>query len=182
MGHTPLFMCSATEAGFYGCKIAQMLIAHGANTTSSVPIKEKREKTNTPIENIDMLATGVTYNMEQRLRNKGIRRLLLQAEAVRAVSWAWPGAAKKVAIRARDSSETSVPPRRMLHIMRRRAGRPKVLLAALTRYVGGCGCCVIVFLKVFLSPTFLFFTELRAPRICLQVQQEARWRLHQEGR
>ena len=78
---------------------------------------------------------GKAATEDQLNRLEGIRRLLLQVEAVHAVSWIWPivdtdteGTSRKVT--------ASTPLRRMLPIFRRRAERPRVLLAALFRWVG----------------------------------------------
>ncbi|CAM9991384.1 unnamed protein product [Ectocarpus fasciculatus] len=104
-----------------------MLIAHGADAT---PVILRVDKLFEAVESIR--AGNFHLTEECRLKMEGIRRLLLRAEAIRALSWAWPGAAKGVvAVRATDT-----PPRRILPIMRRRACRPKVLLAALIRYNG----------------------------------------------
>lgn len=145
---TPFMRCYGPTSGFSGCKIAQMLIAHHADTTSPIQLKNDRGGPKTPLESIDMLATGVTAKKAQRLRNKGIRRLILQADAVRAVSWGWPvGRAVvwvwplKPAVPAESGAKwvwplTSIattPLTSMVRAMGKRATKPKALLAAQTR-------------------------------------------------
>lgn len=58
---------------------------------------------------------------------KGVIRLLKQVDAVHAISWCWPSALEK-----------STPIVRMLPVLKRRATKPRVLLAALSR-------CVVLF-------------------------------------
>lgn len=68
---------------------------------------------------------------------EGIWRLLLQVEAVRAVSWLWPSDVPfTVHVAAEGTSKTtttSVALIRMLPILRRRSRRPRALLAGLFR-------------------------------------------------
>ena len=132
---TPLMRCWGPFSGFAGCKIAQMLIACGADTTSPIPVKGENRKPKTPLESIDMLATGVSAKKEQRVRNKGIRRLILQADAVRAVSWGWPVElpVPSVLSGATQLGKTTKPLTSMVRAMRRRATKTRVLLAAQTR-------------------------------------------------
>lgn len=150
---TPLLKCAGPQSGFSGCKIAQMLIAYGADTTSPFTLKDELGESE-PVTIIEIIDAAISDgSFVEKSWKKGIRRLLLQQKAVRATSWAWPGAAKEVAVRSAAREvvvrETFVPLRRMLPIMRRRAGRPRVLLAALDRYVSGCVCCVWYFFSYF---------------------------------
>lgn len=73
---------------------------------------------------------------KQLVRLDGIRRLLLRVEAVHAGSWLWPVDTPSILRTAEGTTRTvtvSTPLRRMLPLLRRRARRPRVLLAALVR-------------------------------------------------
>ena len=81
---------------------------------------------------------GKDATEHQRRRLEGIRRLLMRVGAIHAVSFLWPVdipsmmGATEVANR---KVAASTPLRMMLPILRRRARRPRVLLAALFRWV-----------------------------------------------
>ena len=76
---------------------------------------------------------------ERLLRLQAIRRLLMTVDAVHAISWLWPSETPPTTHVTEGTAtrlETgSTPLRTILPIMRRRAGRPRVLLAALFRWV-----------------------------------------------
>ena len=75
---------------------------------------------------------------EQLHRLERIRRLLLQVEAVHAVSLLWPVSTPSMIRTAEGTSRTvvaSTPLKMMLPILRRRARRRRMLLAALLRWV-----------------------------------------------
>lgn len=85
---------------------------------------------------------GQDATEEQMNRLEAVRRLLLRVEAVHAVSWLWRSPSPTVAGGSVESTRrvdtASTPLRDMLPILRRRAGRRRVLLGALFRYVARC--------------------------------------------
>lgn len=87
------------------------------------------------------LGKGVQDTENQINGLKAIRRLLLQAEAVRAVSWLWPSTASPSSAlpAAVEGSSGTQPASTTLTaatpILLRRAQRPRALLAALFRWV-----------------------------------------------
>ncbi len=121
-------------------RIVRLLVDAGADTTTALRVTNQ-----TPLASISRMLrekkiVGKDATEDQLHRLEGIRRLLLRVEAVHAVSFLWPvdapsiigtaaedGASRKVA--------TSTPFRMMLPILRRRARRPRVLLACLFRWV-----------------------------------------------
>lgn len=150
-GLTPLLKCIKRRAGFGGSKIAQILIVYGADTTS-----HQLDGRTTPLEAIDLISSSSNKSVTEMRRQRlaGIRRLLLQAEAIRALSWAWPVElevpwtwpgelvvpwVRSCTAKAADCrvaprlGKTTASPRRMLPVMRRVANRPKMLLAARIR-------------------------------------------------
>lgn len=74
--------------------------------------------------------TDATEEMLHALQ--AVRRLLLRVEAVHAVSWLWPNDIPSIAHTPEGTSRSntvSTPLRMMMPLMRRRARRPRVLLA-----------------------------------------------------
>ncbi len=146
-GMTPLL--HATGVLHLSCpspRITRLLIDAGADTESAVRVTNNEgevEFYDTPFHLATAIlrekkAAGQDATEEELHRLEGIRRLLLRVEAVHSVPWQWPadfpfiigtvqGTSRKVA--------ASTPLRRMLPILRRRARRPRVLLAALYRLV-----------------------------------------------
>lgn len=85
---------------------------------------------------------GTPATDEQLHRLEAVRRLLLQVEAVHAVSWLWASddlstthGAEVATSRSEATPTTGTPLGMMLPILRRRAQRRGVVLAALTRCV-----------------------------------------------
>ena len=117
----------------------------GAHTTSAVRIVDSaggRVFDGTPMalttRSLREKKTGRTKATEEQLhRLDAIQRLLVRVEAVHAVSWLWPYRVPCI-VRAAVESESGTkvapaPLTLMLPMLRRRARRPRVLLAALLR-------------------------------------------------
>ena len=86
----------------------------------------------------ERIVPGEDATEEQLHKVEGIHRLLLRVEAVHAVSLLWPVDIPSMVGTAEGTSRkvaNSTPLRMMLPILRRRARRPRVLLAALFRRV-----------------------------------------------
>ncbi len=139
-GVTPLFFC------VMGCRQGsprafRMLIDAGANTAGRVMYGD------TPLNYVNSclrdktVKGGEDATQEELYRLEAMRRLLLQVEAVHAVSWLWPKAAVRNTPAAADGpskSKIKAPPTpltAMLPMLRRRAERPTVLVAGLARWV-----------------------------------------------
>lgn len=139
-------------------RLARLLIDAGADTTSAVPVGVHRggpvtlNETPVRLTNIYLKtkkARGNEDAAEQQLKSlEAVRRLLLQVEAVHAVSWLWhssdaPSIPDPAADGARRVTTRSTPLTLMMPTLRRRAARRSVLLAALCRCVcvGLCCCC-----------------------------------------
>ena len=127
-------------------RIVRLVVDAGADTTSALRL------TNTeggvvfngkPLALVSGLLRqkkipGKLSTEEQLHRLQGIRRLLLRVEAVHAASFLWPLDAAPIVDTARSTRKavaTSTPQRMMMPIFRRTARRPRVLLAALLRWV-----------------------------------------------
>ncbi len=145
LGETPLLHAM----GVFGIsppspRIVRLLVDAGADTRSAVPVTYDEDEVafnETPLATASRMLRekeidGEDATEEQLHGLEGIRRLLLRVEAVHAVSFLWPfdipsalataeGPGRKVA--------ASTPLKMMLPILRRRARRPRVLLAALWR-------------------------------------------------
>ncbi len=161
-GFTPLLMATG-PAGRYSPspRIARLLVDAGADTAWSIRLlgssvdetplalttRMLREK---KIEGKD--ATG-----EQLHKLEGVRRLLLRVEAVHASSWQWPvnlPAVVHTAVKGTRETKVRPPLKRMLPLLRRRARRPRVILAALRRWVVSaqwCDCCRLFFMLGYCS-------------------------------
>lgn len=124
-----------------------LLIDAGADVTSAFQFKGARR---TPLAWIDYFflcekghpreEEEITLTSDEELGGmEATRRLLLRVDAVHAVSWLWRSNAVPIAHAAVDDTSrietTPIPLTLMLPILRRRAGRPRVLLAALFRWV-----------------------------------------------
>eukprot|EP00903_Cladosiphon_okamuranus_P012099 g11354.t1 len=129
-------------------RVVRLLLDAGADTTLPLRFpgnRRVREFNGTPLALVDRdirekKVGGLDATKEQMDRLEAVRRLLLRVEAVHAVSWLWGSpAAALVGGNLQRKSRTdaaSTPLGRMLPILRRRAGRRRVLLAALFRYSG----------------------------------------------
>lgn len=134
-------------------RIARLLIDDGADTTSAVRVAKGSQVffKGTPLAYATTLirqqkaeSGGKDTTEEQRGRLEGVRRLLLQVEAVHAVSWLWPSAAHAVDGASR-SKRISTPLRMMLP--RQKPGTRRVLVVTLFRYgatLTACSwhCCI----------------------------------------
>lgn len=142
-GTTPLFFCFplATAVGCFP-RMVRLLVDAGADTTSPIAI-EHQGSSATPLEFVShYLVEGFSgpFTEEQSNRLKAARRVLLQAEAVHAVSWLWVNAPSPTDHAAADKNvqgtETiSSALTTTLPNLRRRAARQKIsLLAPLFRW------------------------------------------------
>lgn len=171
-GRTPLFCCIEFCPS---PRMVRLLIDAGADTSAAVKIAKPLGTgvfNSTPLAwtklHLEVLKTvnGQPATEEQLDKLRAIRRLLLRVEAVYAISWLWPGDASFIA-RAAAAAEgsrginnntsttplTASPLRAMLPVLRERARRRGVLMAAQFRSVVGnvgtyigwdasCLCCV----------------------------------------
>ena len=142
-GATPLV------SAIQGCRpcsprIAKALVDAGADITTTVRVANAGghvlfDGTALAFTNLrirEKKVGGKDATKEQMHTLEAIRRLLMRAEAVDAVSWLWASNAPSTAEEGSNKFETTPTPlASMLPILRRRAGRPRVLLAALFRWV-----------------------------------------------
>lgn len=156
-GRTALFCCIAFCPS---PRMVRLLIDAGADTSSAVkittPMGPAGDVCYTPgawtwlyLEVLKRV-NGQPATEEQLDMLRAIRRLLLRVEAVHAVSWLWPGGVPFVARAAAAEGASAVnstsPPRTatpltaMLPVLRERARRRGVLLAAQSRLVVGSNC------------------------------------------
>ena len=127
---TPLV--SAFElGGFYSPRITRLLLDAGADVATRVRyegIEGDRVMHDTLLAIAEsILPLWETYgesSEDVEFGLKGVIRLLKQVDAVHAISWCWPNALEK-----------STPIVRMLPGLERRATKPRVVLAALSRCV-----------------------------------------------
>ena len=137
-GRTPL-SCAITgfDVAFPPSpRVVRLLVDAGADTALIFPqFDDTPLAATTRILNLKRVGgTGATQ--EQLHKLEGIRRLLLRVEAVHAVSWLWPDSTAFVdrAVEGKyKTKKVSIPVTLTLPILRRRAARPRVLLAALFR-------------------------------------------------
>ena len=135
-------------------RVARLLVDAGADTTSAVHLTDNHGEVK--LLNVRPLALvssmlrekkmgGKDATEEQLHRLEGIRRLLLRVEAVYAVSFLWPVDVPSVICTTAEGTgrtvATSTLLKMMLPILKRRARRPRVLLAALFRLVVIWCCC-----------------------------------------
>ncbi len=147
-GGTPLLLA----LGFGGIsspspRMVRLLVEAGVDTTSAVRVTNTRVEVGvngTPLVVVSHVLrekkiAGKDATEEQLHRLEGIRRLLLRVEAVHAVSFLWPVGIPSMIGTAEEGTNrkksASTPLRMVLPILRRRARRPRVLLAALVRWV-----------------------------------------------
>ena len=130
-------------------RIVRLLVDAGANTASVARVTNSDGKVKflgTPLAIVSRILgekkiAGKDATEEHLHRLERARRLLLRVEAVHAVSLLWPVGIPSVIATATEGTARTVvtltPLRMMLPILRRRARKPRVLLAALFR----CGWC-----------------------------------------
>lgn len=137
-GKTLLF-CSIANWRHNTTRILRLLIDAGADTTTAVRLKGAGKAVvfdGTPLAFTAFFLRvrkrgGEDATEEQLQQLKGVRRLLLQVEAIYAVSWLWPSAFPVIC--AEDTPKIFAPLMATLPVLRRRARRSGVLLAALSR-------------------------------------------------
>ena len=142
-GATPLLRCALK---CLSPRIVRLLIDAGADTTSAILLANSVK--DTPLGFVDVfirqkiigfkgILRGEDATEEQLHILEAIRRLLLRVEAVHATSWLWKSAAPRPTPAAAEvtskTNASTTPLIEMLPILRRRARRPRVLLAALFR-------------------------------------------------
>ena len=170
-GRTPLVR--SVQACRFSCspRIARVLVDAGADTATAVRLSDDE---GTMIFNDTPLALAELYlgvkNMgeedatESQLHClEAMRRLLMRVEAVHAVSWLWARDVPRVTQAFREgmtsaTQATSTPLTLMSPMLRRRAGRPRVLLAAMSRWV-----------VMMLSPTITTWLFCRRARVFASV-------------
>ena len=122
-------------------RIGRLLIDAGADTASAVQVGSSFNAT--PLAAATRMLhekkiQGKNATEEQLHKLEGVRRLLLRVEAVHAVSFLWPGKSPSILNAAEGTRRTEMIATsltRMLPLLRRRARRPRVILAALCRWV-----------------------------------------------
>lgn len=144
-GLTPLLCALGVSSFTFSPRIVRLLINAGVDTASvAVRVEaETRDASHTPLDLTNrmlrdkkIVRDGEELTEKQLVKLEGIRRLLLRVEAVHAGSWLWPVDTPSILRTAEGTPRTvaaSTPLRRMLPLLRWRAGRPRVLLAALCR-------------------------------------------------
>ena len=144
LGSTPFI--NALFVGRISPRVVRLLIDAGADTTSVVRLTEDAPNGSLELNDTPLTATihqlrekkvrGNDATEEQLNSLEGIRQLLLQVEAVHAVSWLWHNDNPLIGRTTEDLPEAeivSTPLRTMLLLLSRRARRRGVLLAALFR-------------------------------------------------
>lgn len=147
-GATPLLV------SFLGCplgkvcnpRITRRLIDAGAETSSAVLVRCNRIPALVRVTPLEYLTAWVPGEQDETCpattdehlhRWEAIRRLLLQVEAVHAISWLWPGNATLLARPAKGTRRTaepaSTPLTMMLPVLKRRARRRSLLSETLFR-------------------------------------------------
>ncbi|CAN0264637.1 unnamed protein product, partial [Scytosiphon promiscuus] len=134
---TPLVSTFKLES-FHAPRFARLLLDAGADTTSDVRFPcdsdegEEEEFSGTPLELATSYFRRFSANLEVRCEFvgglKGVIQLLQPVETVHAVSWTWPIDTGRPTGSKREKKST-------LPILKRRAAKPRVLWAALSRCV-----------------------------------------------
>ena len=149
-GSTPLVL-SLQACRPCSPRIARLFVDAGADTASAFRLTDGISMeifNDTPLALVDMYIFGKTEKASETTESElnsleASRRLLMRVEAVHALSWLWPsddpsithaGAARGTTSKGK-AKKVSTPLLSMLPIVRRRVRRPKVLLAALFRWV-----------------------------------------------
>lgn len=162
---TPAYCC-ASFCSPNSPRMLRALIDAGADVTSAVEVLDKSmwnvESRYTPLALINLnlrekKVKGEDATEEQLHRLDAMRHLLLQVDAVHAVSWLWPSAARVSALGAERTSEVEATPAPLmltLPILRRRSSRRGVSVAAVFRRetilgTDTFGCCCLCFKFVF---------------------------------
>ena len=157
-GRTPLLsaigfgMVSVYNIPPPSLRIVWLLVDAGADTASVIPVKDIWTPWGVVVLNETPLALttcllreknvgGKDATEEQLHKLERIRRLLLRVEAVHATSCLWRSKTPFVVLTAkaeatRRTKTASTPFRKMLPLLRRRAGGHRVLVATLLRWVG----------------------------------------------
>lgn len=140
---TPAY-CSVSFCSPNSPRVLRLLIDAGADVTSPVEVLDgmwRVESRLTPLAitklNLrEKKVKGEHATEEQLHRLEAMRRLLLQLDAVHAVSWLWPSAARVTALGGESTGEVETTPTVLmptLPLLRRRATRRGLSLAAVFR-------------------------------------------------
>eukprot|EP00752_Nemacystus_decipiens_P010768 g9581.t1 len=143
-GKTLLF-CSIANWRHNTTRIVRLLVDAGADTASAVRLEGPARKwvafRGTPLAFAELFLRvkkrgGEAATEGQLQQLEAVRRLLLQVEAIHAMSWLWPSAPSLVDAGEGSSAiaEASTPLRGVLPVLRQRARRTGVLLGALSRH------------------------------------------------
>ena len=140
LGYTPLIksIYGDIETSLAHPRITRLLMDARADTSSTVRLSDSNHGTPIALTN-ELLhyknVNGKPANERQLRRLEAIRRLLLQARAVRSLSWVWPSGAR-VPRQGHAAEGAASPPGMLtaaLPVLRRRARRRGVVLASLLR-------------------------------------------------
>ncbi|CAM9648869.1 unnamed protein product, partial [Pylaiella littoralis] len=128
---------------FHAARFARVLLEAGADATTGVRFPcdsdEGEEDQGFIGKPLDLAISYFRRFSPMRVHRemvqglKGVIRLLPQEEAVHSVSWTWPIDTGRSVERVSRKKSTSIA--RMLPLLRRRAAKPRVLLAAMSRCV-----------------------------------------------
>ena len=146
---TVLFHCFHTQTRApSSCRIMQTLLEAGATTRINVMVNYQ-DRPPTVLTDLvhyaDYLINRGTVESaaeeEMMFGLKGLRRLLMQKEAVTATSWTWPAGEGGGGIRgSKKKTKPSTALATMMPLLRRRAARRGMVLRALSRCVCVCVC------------------------------------------
>lgn len=132
-------------AKFASSRIVRLLVDAGAGTTSPAPLINGAGRVffnDTALAlATDIHTKSIEPITEDELHSlKATRRLLLRLAAVHAASWLWISGAPSFGRPAAEGQTwaQTTPVTLMLPILRQRTRRPRVLLAAMLRWVVSC--------------------------------------------
>lgn len=138
LGRTPLGACILGSDRSCSPRVVRLLVDAGADTTTRFRLVNTRGKV--VINEMPLVVTkfilieknvrGRPATEKQLRRVEATRRLLLQVEAVHAVSWRWPGSVSSVVHpveSARRMKTTSTSRKMMLPIVKRQGGAHRVI-------------------------------------------------------
>lgn len=137
---TPLAFCIASCSS----RLGRLLVDAGADVMSTIRLTDDSGEVifnDTPLAFVSYSRLQLVVDNdapdERMQRLEATRRLLLQVDAIHAISCLWPGGIPARAHAAKRSRWPSTSPSLtvMLPIIRRRASKPGALLVALYRYV-----------------------------------------------
>ncbi|CAM9484680.1 unnamed protein product [Pylaiella littoralis] len=145
-GRTPL-LNSISSACYSSSRIVRLLVDSGVDTLSTLRFKDAADRVivATPLAVTTRLIEvkqirGKEATKKQLQNLEATRRFLLQVEACRSVCWSWRSDVNSIARAITEDRHTAkmvlISPTSMFPILRPRARRRGVLVAALSRYSG----------------------------------------------